>query len=189
MKKFLVGTITLLLLLMAFSACGTTDSTIDSSSTESPSSVSPSPEMPSPSDSPSEMPSPYNNPDNQVGSGTIGNHDVAIIGYELTEDYDGNPTVVVTYEWTNNSDAAASFIFTFANTVYQNGVECEKAIILNVDVYDIEDSTKDIKPGVTYTVKGAYVLGDTTSPIEVELTELLSFASNPPMVTRTFEIA
>ena len=79
-------------------------------------------------------------------------------------------------------------MYAIDDTVFQNGVECESAILMSVDGFDSGLQMKEIKPGATLTVQAAYVLNDASSPIEIELTELFSFASDPPMVTKTFEI-
>jgi hypothetical protein len=153
--------------------------------------------MPSPSPSPSPSPAPSPSPttppskeqSNQIGSGSIGNIDVSIVDFKLSKDYEDNPAAIITYEWTNNADEAASFMFAVDASVFQGGVECETAIIMSNDDYDSELSMTEIKPGTTFTVQSAYLLRDMTSPIEVEVTELFSFEKNPPVVKKTFDIA
>jgi hypothetical protein len=122
------------------------------------------------------------------GSGTVGEYEISILGFDLTSDYEGKPSVLITYKWTNNSSEAESFMFTFKDQVFQNGIECETAIISGNDNYDSEPLMTDVKPGYSLTVKCAYVLQDTENPIEVEVSELFNFESNPPMVTQAFEI-
>lgn len=139
--------------------------------------------------SPSPSPSPALDLSNQTGSGSIGNIDVSIVDFKLSKDYEDHPSAIVTYEWTNNGDETTSFMFAADASVFQGGVECETAIVSSGDDYDSELSMTEIKPGTTFTVQNAYVLRDTTSPIEVEVTELFSFEKNPPVVKKTFEIA
>jgi hypothetical protein len=124
----------------------------------------------------------------QIGSGSIGKYDVSILDHKISKDYKGNPAVIVTYEWTNNSDETTSFMFAVDASVFQSGIECETAIVTSGDDYDSELSMTDIKPGATLTVQDAYVLRDTANPIDVEVTELFSFMKNPPMVKQTFKI-
>ncbi|MFV0399542.1 MAG: DUF5067 domain-containing protein [Oscillospiraceae bacterium] len=118
-------------------------------------------------------------------SGDIGDYHVAITGAAMGTDYEGKDVLIVTYEWTNNSEETTSFIFSFTHQAFQNGIECESAI--GVDGVESADSMKDIRPGATLEVKEAYVLGDTTSPVEVEVTELMSFTDSG-MVTKTFDL-
>jgi hypothetical protein len=91
---------------------------------------------------------------------------------------------VITYEWTNNSEKTASFLITFSDKVFQNGIECESGI--SVEGADSGSLMKEIRPGTTFEVKQGYVLNDTASPVEVEVTEWFTFASDPPVVTKTF---
>ena len=96
--------------------------------------------------------------------------------------YDGEPTIVITYEFTNNSDDAASFYTSFSDTVYQDGIECERTYTL-----DETNEDKSIKPGSTITVTLDYVLNDTTTDVDVELTGWISFDNT--VISKTFKIA
>lgn len=124
----------------------------------------------------------------QDGSGTLGDYVVTIKSFFLSKNYDDAPAVVIEYEWTNNNDKAESFTLALDDTVYQDGIECESAIFVEDPKYDSDAQGKDIKPGSKQTVQVAYILNDTTTPIEVEVQELFTFADKPPMVTKTFEI-
>lgn len=120
------------------------------------------------------------------GEGDIDKYHVVIKGIELAEDYAGKPAVVVTYEWTNNSDESKAFGYTLDETVYQDGIECESSII-KIVTDDSDGKYKEIKPGKTLEFRYGYLLNDTTTPIEVEVGPWMSF-SNPPIVSKTFEI-
>lgn len=63
---------------------------------------------------------------------------------------------------------------------YQDGIGLETAI-LESDETDYLDV--DIKPGVTKSVNKAYVLRDTTTPIEVEVEEFFSFNDDKIVTT------
>ena len=179
MKKIL-AIIFILLMSVSLFACGGT------------STAPPSKEPPSASASvePSVAPSvePSTDMSNQVGSGVIGDYAVTIIDFAMAKDYEDRPTIIVNYEWTNNGEKATSFMIAVNSKAFQSGVECETAIILG-DSFSSDAMMKDIKPGVTFKVQCAYVLNDDSSPVEIELKELFSFASSPPMITKTFEIA
>lgn len=124
-----------------------------------------------------------------VGTGTLGDFAVTIKGFTLGKDYEGKPAVVITYEWTNNSKETTSFAIPLTEQVFQAGIECEMAIMSSSDNYNSDNYMKDIRPGATLEVQCAYVLNDTTSPIEVEVKESFSFADKPPMVTQKYDIA
>ena len=61
------------------------------------------------------------------------NYAVTIDGATAGTDYKGNPCIIVTYTFTNNSDDATSFALAYNAEVYQNGVQCETAICQSID--------------------------------------------------------
>ena len=97
---------------------------------------------------------------------------VTIDGAKLGTDYSGNEVVIVTYTFTNvSSDDAESFLFSCVEEVYQNGVELEKAYI--VDGLEGSSDTK-VKAGASYTLQQAYLIQD-HSDVEVEIKEAFSW--------------
>lgn len=118
----------------------------------------------------------------------IGDYEVEILTCRLTKDYEGKDAVIITYRFTNVlGDEPASFMWSFSDKVYQGGVECETAYIYDDDSYDSANKDKEIKAGASLEVECAYVLNDTTSDVEVEVTELISL--DETKITKTFEIA
>lgn len=109
---------------------------------------------------------------------------VSIDDATATTDYAGNPAIVVTYTWTNNSDKDASFTFALNAECFQNGVECETAVVQDINN---GNSLSELKPGATATTQQAYKLAD-TSDVTVEVTELISF-SNEILAEKTFSVA
>lgn len=122
-----------------------------------------------------------------AGEGDIGKYHVNIKAIELAEDYAGNPAVVVTYEWTNNSDESKAFGYALKDTVFQKGIECETSII-KIVTDDSDGKYKEIKPGITYEFRCGYLLNDTESDIEIEVQEYFTLSSNPTIVSRVFEL-
>lgn len=120
--------------------------------------------------------------DNELGS-----YQVEIKNARISENYEGKPTVVITYGFTNNSSESAAFYIAIDETVYQNGVGLERTYTLkDGDPYDEANQSKEIKSGVTLDVDVAYVLNDTETDIEVEAKETFSFTDD--VVSRTFSI-
>lgn len=113
-----------------------------------------------------------------VGSGDLGDYHVEIKGAALTKDYEGNPAIVITYAWTNNSDDTTSAMVSIGEKAFQDGVQLESAMIIGNDSYDAEASMKDVRPGTTIDVQCAFVLTSETSTVEFELTEWISFSDN-----------
>lgn len=101
---------------------------------------------------------------------TVGDYGCVVKGAELCKNWEGKDTVLVTYDFTNNSDSAVSFDLALDASAYQDGVGLEPTFLEDdTDLVDV-----DIKPGVTKEVKKAYVLRDTSTEIEIEITELMS---------------
>jgi hypothetical protein len=105
----------------------------------------------------------------------------------LAQDYEGNPVIVVTYSWTNNSDETTNAEVALYAQAFQDGVQLETAFVDDSSVYDSEAGWKDIRPGTTLDFQQAYVLTSETSPVEVELSEL--FSTSKDMAEKTFDPA
>lgn len=108
----------------------------------------------------------------------LGDYTVESQSATITQDYEGNPAVVVDYSWTNNSSETTSPLFSVTTSVVQDGVGLESALITDDSVYDSSMHMADVRPGTAIEVQEAFSLYNTTSPIEVEITE--AFAWNDP---------
>ena len=100
-------------------------------------------------------------------------YEVTIDGYELAEDYEGKPSIIITYSWVNNSDKTISALVALSDKVFQNGVQLESTVVLDPEV-DTNAAMSDVKPGYGNTYQFAYVLSD-DSDVTVEVSELISF--------------
>lgn len=110
---------------------------------------------------------------------TVGDFKCVVKGAKLCKDLTGKDAVLITYEFTNNSDSAVSFDVALDARAYQDGVGLETAILdEDTDYLDV-----DIKPGVTKEVKKAYNLRDTSTEIEIEVSELISFSDDKIVTT------
>ena len=101
---------------------------------------------------------------------------VRIEGATYTSDYEGKPVIVVNFAFTNNSDAAASFIFSLNAQAFQNGIELND-IAIGVDGIDSSLSMADLQPGVTIVVQEPFLLRD-GSNVKVEVREQFSFTDD-----------
>lgn len=122
-------------------------------------------------------------------SGTIDDYVINIKSIRLTTNYEDAPSVIVTYDFTNNGEDAKSFMLAVTSKVFQDGIECESTIsAFDDDSFNSENQMKDIKTGATLEVEKIYKLNNETSEIEVEVSKLISFSKNDPMVVRTFQL-
>lgn len=129
-----------------------------------------------------------NSAQGNVSSSNLGDYNVVIDSCRLAKDYSGKPIVIVKYLFTNNSGEADSFSWSVDDNVYQDGVGLNKSYVVDDSAnYSSNNQTKEIKSGVTLAVEVAYELNDTTTDIEVEVTELFSFSSNKK-VTKIFTL-
>lgn len=120
-------------------------------------------------------------------AGDLGDHHVEIKGAFLAEDYNGRPAIVVTYAWTNNSEETTTSITSATGKAYQDGVELDAAILINVDGYDAGSTMKNVKPGATIDVQWAYLLSSETSVVEYEVTDWLGLTGK--MVSTEFNLS
>lgn len=118
----------------------------------------------------------------------IGDYEVVIKSAKVTKDYHGDPAVIITYEFTNNSDETKAWYTAISDKAFQNGVELDTAFIStsNKD-YNSSNSTKEIKPDATITVQQAFKLDDTSSNVEIEVSQWLSW-NDDEVITKTFSL-
>ena len=115
---------------------------------------------------------PSSAPAAKPGSGKIGDYAVSIDSAERgPADYEGKPTVFVTYTWTNGGTDNQMMSVALPTSVFQDGVELDTAITFEKDPegYDSGASLKEIQPGAQQTLKIGYVLKKETGKVEVEV--------------------
>lgn len=105
--------------------------------------------------------------------------------HEVGEDYEGNPCLIYYFNFTNNGEEAASAAVTSYIQCFQNGVECEMAILMDENE-GIDNSMKDIQPGKTIEVANAYLLED-NSEITLEASDWVSFSDEKDTQVITLE--
>ena len=106
----------------------------------------------------------------------IGDFELLYKGSEIMLDSDGESSIVMTLDFTNNSKNTTDYIWNIFNTATQNGTELLGAIIyLSEDSYEtVTDSQlTEVAPGETTEVRLAYTLIDTEHPVEMTFSDLL----------------
>ena len=101
---------------------------------------------------------------------TLGDYVIEFAGYELTNDSLGGDAVLITYNFTNNSDE----YYAFCDATYYEAFQGEESLN-GTTIYVSEESMdtitkneyEEIEPGATIEVVLAYELLDTTTPVKV----------------------
>ena len=79
------------------------------------------------------------------GEGDVGDFHVVITGAKKDVDYEGNPVILVSYTWTNNSEETTSPMATMITKAFQDGVEMDFAIL----DHEYNDGIKEVRPGAS----------------------------------------
>ncbi|MDE6659517.1 MAG: DUF5067 domain-containing protein [Eubacterium sp.] len=108
--------------------------------------------------------------------GVIGKYVCTVKSAKVCKNWEGKDSVKITYEFTNNSKNAESFDFALKDDLYQDGVGLESSFISSDD--DNWGIDVKIKPGTTKEVSKVYILRDKKTPIDVEISELISFSDD-----------
>ena len=172
--KRLLALILVLCLSFALAACGGTPESqppaTDAPGTEAPVTEAPETEQP-------EAPS---------AAATLEEYDVEIKSAALGEDYEGNPAIMITFSWTNNSEETVMPMVAVVTRAFQGGVGLDSAIIIGNDNYDGDAYSTEVRPGTTIDVQVAYALRDETSPVEFEIEKFLG--TDGSMAYKEFDI-
>lgn len=121
----------------------------------------------------------------KADSSSQSDYAVSIDSAVVTTDYDGDPALVVTYSWTNNSSEATSFAAQLLPKCFQNGVQLDSAFV--VDGVDSNGYVNELKPGASSTVQLAYELAD-QSVVTVEVVPVINL-NNAVLATCDFDVA
>lgn len=124
----------------------------------------------------------------ETSKANLGDYNIEIKSCRLAEDYSGKKVVIVKYGFTNYAENAVSFSVAVEDEVFQNGVGLNNSFMLSDSAnYSADNQTKEIKKDASLDVEVAYELNDTTTDIEVEVSEWISLSDKT--ITKTFTIA
>ena len=113
--------------------------------------------------------------ENQKGKdGKIGSYVCTVKSATKCKNWEGKDSVKIVYNFTNNASDSMSFDSALEDKVYQDGIALETTFDSDDDsgnqIWDVA-----IKPGITKEVAKLYVLRNSTSDLEVEVGEWISF--------------
>lgn len=90
--------------------------------------------------------------------------------HEVSTDYEGNPVIVVYFDYTNKKPETSYSQMTFYPQAFQNGVECDYGILMEENE-GVNNSTKEITTGTTLNVAFVYELQDTENVVTMKVTD------------------
>ena len=122
-----------------------------------------------------------------LAEGYVGDAYIAVKDWKIVDDYSGEPVLVLTYDWTNNSDETASAVLSVSTKAFQNGISLDTGIVLD-DSIDTGSLIREVKPGTTIEVQELFSLQDTESEIEIEITDPWDFFGDPEILSFTIEL-
>lgn len=118
----------------------------------------------------------------KVGDELItGDFAVRINSLRKVEDMDGNPSVVVNYSFTNNSEDTISPMVAIYMKIFQDGTQLENAIIF--EGISLDNSMKELRPGTSIDdcETGFVMISENELEIEVIATSEM-FSGKPVLV-------
>ncbi|AXY24778.1 hypothetical protein CL176_01405 [Suicoccus acidiformans] len=106
----------------------------------------------------------------------IGDYKITFTDFELGNDYEGNPVLIITYDWENVSDKEMIPFMSYSLTGYQDGVET--STVGYVEGLNLETGQKNVKPGGKVTDAQTTIgIEDLNKPLLLEIKEFFSFES------------
>ena len=175
MKRRTLALIFTTFMLLAVTGCSSSDSASSSSGSTTEAATSTSQES--------------TNEDVSKVEGDLGDYHVRIKKGTLTKDYEGNDVLRVVFKYTNNSEDSVGFDTALYPKAFQDGVELESAYFLEDtdDDKEFSNSMKSVRPGTTIDCAQYWLLDNTDSPVELEVSELVSLSDKTVQKTFTLQ--
>jgi len=120
------------------------------------------------------------------GSGDLGDYHIEIGALEEVRDMEGRPAVILTYTWTNNSEATASAMVMLLARAYQGDRRLEEAQLGQRAGYESHSASRNVEPGGSAKVQRAYRLEEEGGAVTFAVSEFLSHTKNA--VVKEFDL-
>lgn len=106
--------------------------------------------------------------------------DFDVTGFDLIEDYEGNPALIVFFVWTNSTDDTTMFEVPYLISAYQDGISLDSTTIsCEHEYYELtENLWREIRPGATLEMAKAFSLRSDSPIVEIEFNDWL-FGDEP----------
>lgn len=184
MRKHLAAGLLAAGLALTLCACGGTQ-TAEPAPEETAEAVTETAEESAETEQPQQAPAEEPQQGADVSEADISDCHVVVTGYKVAKDYNNNPIIVVSYDFTNNSSKNQTPIWVVFGKAFQDGVELDLAFSMDKSVYDAGIEQKELQPGASMTgCQKAYAL-TSTSPVEFYAGDMMS----QDEIQMTFDIA
>lgn len=109
--------------------------------------------------------------------------DFDVTGFDIIEDYEGNPCLIVYFVWTNGTDDTTMFEVPYLMSAYQDGIGLDSATIsCEHEYYELtENLWREVRPGATLEMAKAFSLRSDSPIVEIEFSDWL-FGDKPLML-------
>jgi hypothetical protein len=109
--------------------------------------------------------------------------DFHVTGFDLVEDYEGNPALIVFFVWTNGADDTTMFEIPYLMSAYQDGISLNNATIdYEHEYYELTQNIwREVRPGATLEIAKAFSLRSNNPIVEIECSNWL-FSDEPLML-------
>lgn len=92
------------------------------------------------------------------------------VKHQLVTDYDGQPAILIYFDYTNKGKSTSTAQDVFYPQVFQNGIECEMTLPLDDDKA-IQNVSKEVRPDTKISVGFIYRLEDVSSPVTLKVSD------------------
>lgn len=96
-------------------------------------------------------------------------------GYEFGQNMAGEQTLIVYFDFTNNSAENKMFAYSFNVKAFQNGVELDSSLMFSNDICKNRDN--EIQPGTTISLGEDFLIGEDRSDISLQIEPFISFTN------------
>lgn len=124
-----------------------------------------------------------------ASSGSLGNYDITIKDATIAQhSYENCKMLIVKYDFTNNGDEPMSASVGVSAIAYQDGIQIENISDYGNPEYGaaFDNNDKNLQKGATIEAICAFKLGESTTPVEVNISDWASF--DDAKIVKTFDL-
>lgn len=104
---------------------------------------------------------------------------VEYLEYKIEDNAAGEECLVLYFDFTNNTDENQTFLYAFSVNAFQNGVALDSSL-MHVNE-ETKNHSREIQPETTIKVANAFLLSESTSPVDIEVEPWISFSEEKLM--------